>query len=189
MKSAWGWANGGQPILVRYIQKYIIILGDIPIDVPQPKYWGMCPRHPRRGWRQRWSLCLCLSDGSRALRAVIKPLNWSRCRLGLWTRRGPINHILRGDVDRPPRKKRTNGVTLGHAQTCRRSIFSTLFARGPERRVLWLPSWLPAINRPIYTVNHKKVHPFDFYNKFVKCSPNVIIFGRNIAASILYTVA
>jgi len=27
---------------------------DIPIDVPQPKYWKgcMCPRHPRRGWRQ-----------------------------------------------------------------------------------------------------------------------------------------
>jgi len=38
---------------------------------------------------------------------------------------------------------------------------------------------------PLYTVNHKKVHPFDFYNKFVKCSPNVIIFGRNIASSIL----
>jgi len=34
--------------------------------------------------------------------------------------------------------------------------------------------------RPLanYTVNHKKVHPFDFYNKFIKCSPNVIIFGR-----------
>jgi len=40
-----------------------------------------------------------------------------------------------------------------------------------------------------YTVNHKKVHSFDFYNKFVKCSPNVIIFGRNIALSILCTVA
>jgi len=26
---------------------------DIPIDViPQPKYWGICPRHPRRGWHQ-----------------------------------------------------------------------------------------------------------------------------------------
>jgi len=29
---------------------------DIPIDVrhvPQPKYWGMYPRHPRRGWCSR----------------------------------------------------------------------------------------------------------------------------------------
>jgi len=25
------------------------IWGDIPIDVPKPKYWGMCPRYPRRG--------------------------------------------------------------------------------------------------------------------------------------------
>ena len=27
MKSAWGWANGGQPTLVCYIRKYVIILG------------------------------------------------------------------------------------------------------------------------------------------------------------------
>ena len=28
-------------MLVCYIQKYVIILGDIPVDVhPQPKYWG-----------------------------------------------------------------------------------------------------------------------------------------------------
>ena len=42
MKSAWDWANGEQPILVCYIRKYVIILGDIPVDVPQPKYWGWC---------------------------------------------------------------------------------------------------------------------------------------------------
>ena len=29
MKSAWGWAIGGQPILVCYIRKYVIILGGI----------------------------------------------------------------------------------------------------------------------------------------------------------------
>ena len=29
MKSAWGWANGGQPILVCYTRKYVIILGGI----------------------------------------------------------------------------------------------------------------------------------------------------------------
>ena len=54
MKSAWGWANGGQPILVCYIRKYVIILGgDIPVDVPSNQNIGeMCPRHPRRGWRQ-----------------------------------------------------------------------------------------------------------------------------------------
>ena len=52
MKSAWGWANGGQPILVCYIRKYVIILGDIPVDVPPTKILGMCPRHARRGWRQ-----------------------------------------------------------------------------------------------------------------------------------------
>ena len=52
MKSAWGCANGGQPILVCYIRKYVIILGGIfPLTSPQPKYWG-CPRHSRRRWRQ-----------------------------------------------------------------------------------------------------------------------------------------
>ena len=40
MKSAWGWANGGQPILVCYIRKYVIILGDIPLDVPPTKILG-----------------------------------------------------------------------------------------------------------------------------------------------------
>ena len=41
MKSAWGWANGGQPILVCYIRKYVIILAGIfPLTSPQPKYWG-----------------------------------------------------------------------------------------------------------------------------------------------------
>jgi len=41
MKSAWGWANGGQPILVCYIRKYVIIFGGIfPLTSPQPKYWG-----------------------------------------------------------------------------------------------------------------------------------------------------
>ena len=53
-KSAWGWANGGQPILVCYIRKYVIILGgDIPVEVPpNQNIGGMFPRHPRRGWRQ-----------------------------------------------------------------------------------------------------------------------------------------
>ena len=38
---AWGWANGGQPILVCYIRKCVIILGGIfPLTSPQPKYWG-----------------------------------------------------------------------------------------------------------------------------------------------------
>ena len=27
MKSAWGWTNGGQPILFGYIRKYVIVLG------------------------------------------------------------------------------------------------------------------------------------------------------------------
>jgi len=52
MKAAWGWANGGQPILVCYIRKYVIILGDIPVDVPQPKHWGDVSPASRRGWRQ-----------------------------------------------------------------------------------------------------------------------------------------
>ena len=42
MKSAWGWAYGGQPILVCYIRKYVIILGDIPLDVPPTKILGGC---------------------------------------------------------------------------------------------------------------------------------------------------
>ena len=41
MKSAWGWANGGQPILVCYIRKCVIILGgDIPVDVSPTKILG-----------------------------------------------------------------------------------------------------------------------------------------------------
>ena len=56
MKSASGWANGRQPIFVCYIRKYVIILGGYSRwRPPQPKYWGMCPRHPRRGWRQ-WEM-------------------------------------------------------------------------------------------------------------------------------------
>ena len=43
MKTAWGWANGRQPILVCYIRKYVIILAGIfPLTSPQPKYWGGC---------------------------------------------------------------------------------------------------------------------------------------------------
>jgi len=39
MKTASGWANGGQPILVCYIRKYVIILaGIVPLTFPQPKY-------------------------------------------------------------------------------------------------------------------------------------------------------
>ena len=53
MKTAWGWANGGQPILVCYIRKYVIILGDIPADVPPTKISGGCvPGIPGRGWHQ-----------------------------------------------------------------------------------------------------------------------------------------
>ena len=54
MKSAWGWANGGQPILVCYIRKYVIILegGYSRWRPPTKILEGMCPRHPRRGWRQ-----------------------------------------------------------------------------------------------------------------------------------------
>jgi len=32
--------------LVCYIRKYLIILGDIPVDVPQPKYWDVSPASP-----------------------------------------------------------------------------------------------------------------------------------------------
>ena len=39
---AWRWANGGQPILVCYIRKYVKILGDIPVDVPPTKILGGC---------------------------------------------------------------------------------------------------------------------------------------------------
>ena len=54
MKSAWGWANVGQPILVCYIRKYVIILGGYSRWRPpnQNIGGGMCPRHPRRRWRQ-----------------------------------------------------------------------------------------------------------------------------------------
>jgi len=42
MKSAWGWANGGQPILVCYIRKYIIILGGYSRWRPPTKILGGC---------------------------------------------------------------------------------------------------------------------------------------------------
>jgi len=43
MKSAWGWANGGQPILVCYIRKYVIILAGIfPLTSPPTKILGGC---------------------------------------------------------------------------------------------------------------------------------------------------
>ena len=50
MKSAWGWANVGQPIVVCYIRKYVIILGIFPLtSPPQPKYWGdVSPASPAR---------------------------------------------------------------------------------------------------------------------------------------------
>ena len=40
MKSAWGWANGGQPILVCYIRKYVIILGGYSRWRPPTKILG-----------------------------------------------------------------------------------------------------------------------------------------------------
>ena len=42
MKSAWGWANGGQPILVCYIRKYVIILGGYSRWRPPSKILGGC---------------------------------------------------------------------------------------------------------------------------------------------------
>ena len=41
MKSAWGWANEGKPILVCYIQKYVIIMGGIfPLTSSPTKILG-----------------------------------------------------------------------------------------------------------------------------------------------------
>ena len=61
MKSAWGRANGGQPILFCYIRKYVIILGGYSRWCTlNQKIGGICPRHPRRGWRQcqaEYSVC------------------------------------------------------------------------------------------------------------------------------------
>ena len=59
MKSVWGWANGGQPILVCYIRKYVIILGGYSRWRPPTKILGMCPRHPRRGPVETRSRCQC----------------------------------------------------------------------------------------------------------------------------------
>jgi len=42
MKSAWGWANGGQPILVCYIRKYVIILGGYSRWRPPNQNIGGC---------------------------------------------------------------------------------------------------------------------------------------------------
>ena len=50
-------ANIGRLMLVCYILKYVkILVGIFPLTSPQTKILvGMCPRHPRRCWRQ----CLC----------------------------------------------------------------------------------------------------------------------------------
>jgi len=42
MKSAWVWANGGQPILVCYIRKYVIILGGYSRWRPPNQNIGGC---------------------------------------------------------------------------------------------------------------------------------------------------
>ena len=46
MKSAWGWANGRQPILVCYIRKYVIILGGYSRWRPATKILGCVPGIP-----------------------------------------------------------------------------------------------------------------------------------------------
>ena len=47
MESAWGWANGGQPILVCYIRKYVIILGGIfPLTSPTKILGDVSPASP-----------------------------------------------------------------------------------------------------------------------------------------------
>ena len=47
MKSASGWANGRQPILVCYIRKYVIILGGIfPLAPPNQNIGGCVPGIP-----------------------------------------------------------------------------------------------------------------------------------------------
>jgi len=54
-----------------------------------------------------------------------------------------------------------------------------LKARGPlimEHRVYTAST----LATRIYTVVHKKVHPFSFYNKFVKCWLMLVIFDRNV---------
>ena len=42
MKSAWGWANGRQPIFDCYIRKYVIILGGYSCWRPPTKILGGC---------------------------------------------------------------------------------------------------------------------------------------------------
>ena len=55
----------------------------------------------------------------------------------------------------PSREGALLEVILGHAQTCPRSVFSTLFTRGQERRGLWLPVycsnlfWLPRVESQV----------------------------------------
>ena len=53
MKSAWGWANGGQPILVCYIRMYVIILGGYSRWRPNGglTMMPMMPWHGAPRWR------------------------------------------------------------------------------------------------------------------------------------------
>ena len=62
--------------------------------------------------------------------------------LSLWTRGCTESHVLSGDEARiTPHTRDTFGgsVLVGPAQTCRRSIFSTVFVRGQQRCGPWLP--------------------------------------------------
>ena len=65
--------------------KYVIILGKIfQLMSSQPKYWGMCPRHPRRGWRQ-WSDFRWLFDWERQINYLAIQGRWSNSTLILLT--------------------------------------------------------------------------------------------------------
>jgi len=83
------------------------------------------------------SVCLCVLITAVSCAKMAEP---TEMPFGLSTRRGicPRKHNFKWVLD-PHRKGHFWKVTLGHAHTCLRSIFSNVFTRGQQQRGLWQP--------------------------------------------------
>jgi len=97
MKSAWGWANGGQPILVCYIRKYVIILtspnqnigGCVP-GIPggvDASVATSCSQKSVTGW-QHQAGCIAATGPPALLviaeRSKLDVIRWTRNTRGHW---------------------------------------------------------------------------------------------------------
>jgi len=110
-----------------------------------------------------WSVCLYLLV--KRVGYMLKRLNRSGSHLGVWTSR-PKEPCTCGGTHPLAGRSTFCGVILGHARTCLRSIFSTLFARRLQRCGLCLP---------VYCINLFKIMIFDqlFIRSQTQLSPQM----------------